>query len=127
MKLELFCICSLNDFQLLMGLYRGHPLFFLECIYLSLLYSSLTFNVFFIVCVCVCVCVGVVWDFTNSYFYSVFMSVCLGDFFLGVCMCICGLKFTGNYFLLINFVYPYTYMVYSISFQTFLYRHLKSS
>ena len=35
MILELICVCSLNDFQLVMGLDRGHPLFFLECVYLS--------------------------------------------------------------------------------------------
>ena len=28
MRLELTSFCSLNDFQLVMGLYRGHPLFF---------------------------------------------------------------------------------------------------
>ena len=30
-RLELTCVCSLNDFLLVMGLYRVHPLFFLEC------------------------------------------------------------------------------------------------
>ena len=30
MRFELPCVCSLNDFPLVMGLYRVHPLFFLE-------------------------------------------------------------------------------------------------
>ena len=44
MRLELTCVCSFNDFLLVMGLFRGHPLFFLECVYLSLLYPSLIFD-----------------------------------------------------------------------------------
>ena len=32
MRLEITCVCSLNDFQLVMSLYRGHPLFFLESV-----------------------------------------------------------------------------------------------
>ena len=52
--------------------YRHLPLFFLECVHLSLLYPSLIFDMFLsCVCVCVCVCVGVLLDFTNSYFSSV--------------------------------------------------------
>ena len=34
MRLDLSSVCSLNDFQLVVGLYRGHHLFFLECVYL---------------------------------------------------------------------------------------------
>ena len=37
MRLELTCVCSLNDFQLVIGLYRGYTLFFSEYVYLSLL------------------------------------------------------------------------------------------
>ena len=109
MRLELTCVCSLNDFLLVIGLCSGHPLFFFECVYLNLLYSSLIFDMFFrCVCVCVCVCVGVILDFTNSYFYHVCVSVCLGDFC--VCVCMCGLKFTGNFFLTVSVcVYIYTY------------------
>ena len=58
MRFELISVCSLNDFQLVMGLYRGIPLFFLECVYLIQLYSSLIFNKFLSLCVCVCVCWG---------------------------------------------------------------------
>ena len=61
------CVCSLNDFLLVMGLYRGDLLFILECVYLSLLYPSLIFDMF-----CrMWMCVGVVLDFSNSYFSSV--------------------------------------------------------
>ena len=63
MRLELTRVCSLNDFKLVIGLYRGHPLFFLECIYFCLLYTSLIFDMFLLLllllCVCVCVCVCV--------------------------------------------------------------------
>ena len=62
MRLKFTRVCSLNDFQLFMGLYRGLPLFFFECVYLSLLYPSLILNMFLsslasCVCMCVCVCV----------------------------------------------------------------------
>ena len=88
MRLELTRVCSLNYFQLLMSLYRSHPLFFLECVYLSLLYPSFIFDMFLslCVCVCVCVCVGVVLDFTNSYFSSVCVCEC-GSWTFFVCMC----------------------------------------
>ena len=59
MRLELIRVCSLNGFQLVMGLYRGYSLFFLECVYLSLLYPSLIFDMFLWLCVCVYVCVCV--------------------------------------------------------------------
>ena len=55
MRLELPCIFSLNGFQLVIGLYRGHPLFFLECIYFNLLYSSLIFDIWYIFLLCECV------------------------------------------------------------------------
>ena len=38
LRIELTRVCSLNEFQLVMGLYRGHPLFFLECVYSNLLF-----------------------------------------------------------------------------------------
>ena len=37
LRLELTCVCSLNGFQL----YKDLPLFFLECVYISLLISPL--------------------------------------------------------------------------------------
>ena len=54
MKLEPTLVCRLNVFQLGMGLYRGNPLFFFECVYLSLLYP-LIFDMFLSLCVCLCV------------------------------------------------------------------------
>ena len=78
MRLAPTRVCSLNDFQLVMGLYRGFPLFFLVCVYFSLLYPSLISDMF--LPVCVCVCVGVVLDFTNTCFTSLCVSVRLGDF-----------------------------------------------
>ena len=32
MRLEITCVCSLNDFLLVIGFYRGLPLFFLVCV-----------------------------------------------------------------------------------------------
>ena len=57
MRLEITRICSLNEFQLVMGLYRGHPLFFFACVYLSLLYPPLILDMFLSLCVFVCVSV----------------------------------------------------------------------
>ena len=54
MKLELTLVRCLNDFQLVMGLYRGLLLFFLECVYLSPLYPSLIFDMFLPLFVYVC-------------------------------------------------------------------------
>ena len=64
------------------------PLFFFECVNLSLLYPSLVFDVsyvFVIVCVCVCVCVEVVSDFTYRYFFSQFVSSVYLEIF---CVCL---------------------------------------
>ena len=47
-------LTRLNDFQFVMSLYRGHPLFLFECVYLSLLYPTLIFGMFLPLCVCVC-------------------------------------------------------------------------
>ena len=55
MRLELTPVWNSNDFQLVMGLYRGHPLFFLVCVCFSLLYLSLIFDMFLSLCICVCV------------------------------------------------------------------------
>ena len=45
MKLERTSVSSLNGFQLVMDLYGGTPLFFLVCVYLSLLYPSFAFDI----------------------------------------------------------------------------------
>ena len=45
-RLQLTLACSLNAFQLVVCLYRGHPLFFLECVYPGLLYSALIYDMF---------------------------------------------------------------------------------
>ena len=40
-KHELTHVCSLNGFQLVMGLYRDHPyFFFLKCVYLIYMYKQ---------------------------------------------------------------------------------------
>ena len=53
--------------------YKGFCAFFLECVYFGLLYLSLIFDMFIVVCVCVCVCVcvGVVLGFTNCFFLCI--------------------------------------------------------
>ena len=50
MRLELTHVCSLNGFQLVMGFYETLSSLFL-CVYLSLLYPSFTFDVWYVVCV----------------------------------------------------------------------------
>ena len=37
MRLKLNRVCSLKDFQLVMGLYRGHPFFFLEYVIVNVI------------------------------------------------------------------------------------------
>ena len=121
MRVELTRVCSLNGFQLVMGLYRGHSLFFFECVLpLSALPLLDIWYVFVVVCAFVrafvCMCIGVLLDYINTYFSSVCVSVCLGDF----CVCMCGSVvwnllvtiFSNNLYLYISrylcmFVYIY--------------------
>ena len=69
MRLELTRVCSLNDFQLVMALYRGPPLFSLQCVYLSLLYPSLIFDMFLLLCAGV----GVVLDIYIYIYIYIYM------------------------------------------------------
>ena len=74
-------------FSVSYGLCRGHTLFFLECVYLSLLYPSLIFYLFCCcLCVCLCVCIRVVLNFHNFYFSSVCVWVSVLKI---VCVCVC--------------------------------------
>ena len=82
MRLELTRVCSVNDFQLVMDLYRSLPVFFLECVYLILFSPLLYLICFVIVCVCwgglgfhkqsiflVCVCVPHIHTHTKKWIY----------------------------------------------------------
>ena len=93
MKLELTHACSLNDFLLVMGIYRGHSFVFLECIYLSLLYPS-----FYLICFCRCVCV---WVYVLEWFWislTVIFPLCVWESVLRISYgYMCGLKFTSNF------------------------------
>ena len=98
------------------------PLFFLECVYLCLLYPSFAFDIWFVVSfcvcvyVCVCVCararVGVVSDFTHSNFSSVCVCVwvwmCVLRFFLCLVRNILVIIFTYNFCVYI-YIYIYIY------------------
>ena len=62
-------------------------------LFLSPLYSSFTFDILYVVCVCVYIYVGVVSDFTDCYFFSLyaksvlrFFSVCV---YINVSMYVC--------------------------------------
>ena len=69
MRLELNCFCGFNDFQLVMGLYRGLPLFFfftLVCFDLFLI-----FDMFLSLCVCVC------WSGFGFHCYFSYVCVCM--------------------------------------------------
>ena len=80
MRLELTCVFSLWDFQLVMGSYCCLPLFFLECIYLRVLYTSLIFDRFSSSCMCVCVCWSGLWFHKRLFFLSVCVSERWGFF-----------------------------------------------
>ena len=55
-RLELTRVCSLNGFYLLVFFFmKAGPSFFSECVSLSLLYPSFTFDIWYVLCVCVCV------------------------------------------------------------------------
>ena len=101
--------------------YEIASFFFLECVSLSFYFTPHLILIFDTLCVCVCVCVlewfrisltilcvcvcvGVVSDFTNSYFFSVYVWSCVLSFFfcvymyismyvcfhVCVCVCVCG-------------------------------------
>ena len=70
------------------GLYRGPCSSFLECVYFGLLYLSLIFDMFIVVCVCVCMCVCV-YVLKLEWFW-----VSLKAFF---CMCIMGRFIKSKY------------------------------
>ena len=60
MRLELTLVSSINESCLVGPVFiRVFGAFFLECVYFGLLYPSLIFDMFIVVCVCVCVCVRV--------------------------------------------------------------------
>ena len=81
MGLGLTRVCSLNGFQLVTGSYGGHSSRFLRV-------CSLICDM----CLSLCVC----WNSFGFHLQLSFLcvSVCLEIVFL----CVCGLKFTGNYF-----------------------------
>ena len=85
------------------GLYRGHSPSFLECVYFGLLFQSLIFDMFIVVCVCVYIGVRLVWGFTNSFFPF---------FFCGVCECVSSGSFVVLNLLVVlpPFLYMYTHI-----------------
>ena len=87
------------------ALNRGHSPSFLESVYFGLLYLSLIFDMFIVVCICVCVSigVGVVLRFTNSFFP--FFSLC-------VWMCVLRGFVVLNLLVILSpfLVYVYTYL-----------------
>ena len=104
MRLELTRVCSLNDYQLVMCWYRSLPLFFLEWVYLSLLYPHLVFDVF-----CLCVCVLEWFWITLTVIFPLCVWVCVLGIFR-VCMCVSVRKLLVTFFLIVFFgVYIYTY------------------
>ena len=89
MRIEITHVCSLNDCQLVMGLYRGHSLFILECVYLSLIYPLLIFDMFLSLCVCVCV---LDWFWISlTVIFPLGVRVCerVSWRYFSVCMCGC--------------------------------------
>ena len=103
-------------------LYRGYSPFFFKCVYFSLLYPSSIFDMFIVVCGCVCVFVGVgvVWGFTNSFFFSLCMSAWLGDF---LCVELCDAKFRGSSFpfFLCICIHMFTYVCVCVYIYIYMY------
>ena len=105
MSLELPSAWSLDDFQWVMGLYRGHSFLFFT-LSVSNLASSPLISLWYLICfchftlcswvlVCVCVCVRVISDFTYYvciyimiiyklyfFFFQEFFTLMLADIFL---------------------------------------------
>ena len=129
MRLELTRVWGLNDFQLVMGLYRGHPLFYLSTYF----YPSLIFDMLlslcmrvckqlFFLCVCVwvrvleifvclCMCASMVWNllvtfFSNNFplciYIHIYVCSCI---YIYVCVCVCVCVFEFEYFSLIFFFF----------------------
>ena len=111
-------------FSWLWVLYGGHSLFFLECVYLRLLYPSLIFDMFLwlSVCVCVCECVGGVWI---SVIFLVCVWLCVFGIFVNVWQC--GFKFTGKFFLIAFvciYIYIYIYMYVCVCVYIYMYIYI---
>ena len=98
MRLELTLVSCINDVRLVRLVYAGARFpSFPKCVYSCLLYLSLIFDMFIVVCICVCIEFGVVLAFTYIFFF-VCVSVYLGE--------ICGFKYSGSSFFF--FLYMYT-------------------
>ena len=77
MKLELTLVSSLNDLWLVRWVYIGVILPLLECVYFGLLYQSLIFDMFIVVCLFVCVLV-LEWLWVSlPIFFLFFFWVCV--------------------------------------------------
>ena len=82
------------------GLYRGRCSSSLECVYFGLLYPSLIFDMFIVVCVCVCVCVC--WRWSGFGLHKEFVCVCVC-----VWVCILGSFVVWNLLVVLS---PFLYM-----------------
>ena len=80
------------------SLYRGRCSSFLECVYFGLLYQSLIFDMFIVVCVCM-LALEWFWVLLTVLCECVCVCVYLGEF--------CSFKFTVSSFSF--FLYMYTY------------------
>ena len=74
-------------------LYRGYSAFFWECVYFSLLYLSLIFDMFIVECMCALKWFSV--SLIVIFLLFVCVSMCLVNFW---CVWLCGFKFTGSTF-----------------------------
>ena len=127
-RLELNRVCSLNGFQLVMGLYRGHPLFFRVC----LLWSALPLIDIWYIFVVLYASVWVLEWFWISLKVIFPLSIfeCVLENFWCVYTWLCGLKFTRNYFLPIIFVhificlYPFEYIYICFQLDAFVREHV---
>ena len=86
MRLELMTVCSLNCFHFGMGFYGGHSSFSLS-VFTLVCFTPHLLLIFDMLSVCLCVCIGVISDYTTSYFFSVYVWMCVLRFF-SLCVCV---------------------------------------
>ena len=110
MRLEFIRVCNLNDFLLVMGLYRNHHLFFFRvCPALPLI------DIWYVLSLCVCVWVLEWFWISLSYFSP--MCVCVSmrrRNFVRVCVCVCVVVYFEIYRKLFLSVYIYIYICFQL-------------
>ena len=74
------------------GFYGGHSSLFLGCVFLSLLYPSFVFDIWYAFCRCTRACMYVCWSSFEFHLHLFFLCiwVCVLRFCLCLYVCVCG-------------------------------------